>query len=119
MGATHGDVPIIVENGESRSRSDSPREQGTRRSQTWFGVPDLWDIQFRPFPQALLIIQIWRERALRRSAVILLLVCSALLAEDRRTHCKDKCLSATEGFAAVCCRLLLFCCYVAAALFDS
>ena len=40
----------------------------------------------------------------RRSGVILLLVCSALLAEDRLTHCKDECLSARKAFAAVCCR---------------
>ena len=51
-----------------------------------------------PSPQALLIIQIWR--ALRRSAVILPLVCSALLAADRLTHCKDERLSARKAFAA-------------------
>ncbi len=33
-------APDALPAAKSRSRSDSPREQGTRRSQTWFGVPD-------------------------------------------------------------------------------
>ena len=43
---------------------DSSGEQGTRRSQTWFGVPDLWERPAQTLPQTLLVIQIWREHAL-------------------------------------------------------
>ena len=50
-----------------RGEVSTQRGRGGRRP--GFGVPDLWDRPAQTLPQTLLVIQIWREHALRRNGL--------------------------------------------------